>query len=93
MLFAFLWSFVIALFVPHAYGPHAAVSAFISVYAVGWRPLHWPVLAIVASGFAAVQLWAAAAPLASGLWYLLLAAASAAYVRVVKFSAHDGRVV
>ena len=93
MLFAFLWSFVIALFAPHPYGPHVAVSAFIAVYAVGWRPLHWPVLALVASGFAAVQLWAAAAPLTSGLWYLLLAAASAAYVRVVKFSAHDGRVV
>ena len=93
LLFAYLWSFAVALFAPHPYGPHVAVSTFIAVYAVGWRPLWWPLVAVVASGFAAVQLWAAAAPLTSGLWYLLLAVASAAYVRVVKFSAHDGRMV
>lgn len=92
-LFAYFWAFVLALGVPHPLGPHVAVSAFTCVYAIGWRPIQWPFLAAVAAAMCAGQQWASGAPLAAGAWYVGLAIASAIYVKIVKFSAHDGRMV
>ena len=92
-LFAYFFAFALALAIPSVYAPQLAFSAFTAIYAVAWRPLHWPWIAVVAAGVAAAQAWSSGAPFWETAAYFGLAAASAAYVRAVKFSAHDGRMV
>lgn len=92
-LFAFFLAFAVALAAPHPFGAHLAFASFSCVYALAWRPLYWQVMAGVTAAYAAALVWAAgAAPAAAGA-YVALGLLAAAYVRLVKFSAHDGRMV
>jgi 1-acyl-sn-glycerol-3-phosphate acyltransferase len=93
-LFGYLAAFGLALAVPHPYGPQIAFASFAAVYAVAWRPLFWPAGALTAVVYGSALAWSTAP-----LWlhavpaYVALGLATALYVRVVKFSAHDGRLI
>jgi 1-acyl-sn-glycerol-3-phosphate acyltransferase len=93
-LVAFFSAFALALAVPHPYGPHIAFASFAAVYSVGWRPLFWPAGALTACLYAVGIAWATAAagPRAASA-YAALGLVAALYVKVVKFSAHDGRMI
>ena len=78
----------------HPFAPHLAVACFSAVYAVGWRPLYWYVLAPVTAAYAGGLAWASGREtLRNAAVYAALSAAVALYIRLVKFSAHDGRMV
>ncbi len=93
-LLAFFTSFVVAIAHPHPFGPHLAFASFTLVYVVFWRPLFWYVTALVMTAYSGVVLWVPGATLVQpAMWYLGLSAVVAVYIRVMKFSAHDGRLV
>jgi 1-acyl-sn-glycerol-3-phosphate acyltransferase len=93
-LFAFFTSFALALQVRHPYGPQIACATFAAVYAIGWRPLFWPAGALAAVTYGAALVWIApASESRSAMAYVVLGLLSALYVRLVKFSAHDGRMI
>jgi 1-acyl-sn-glycerol-3-phosphate acyltransferase len=91
---AYFLAFAVALGVPHPFAPHLAVACFSAIYAVGWRPLYWYILAPVTAAYGGALAWASGRDtLGAAALYAVLAAASALYIRLVKFSAHDGRMV
>lgn len=93
-MLAYLVSFVVAIGHPHPFGPHLAFAAFTLVYAVFWRPLFWHITAGVMAAYCGVLLWVPGAPMArAAAWYLALSCVVAVYIRVFKFSAHDGRLI
>jgi 1-acyl-sn-glycerol-3-phosphate acyltransferase len=93
-LFAFFTSFPLAFAVPHPYGPQLACASFATVYAVGWRPLFWPAGALTGVVYGVALAWIATPSWdRSALAYVGLGILAALYVRLVKFSAHDGRMI
>lgn len=93
-MLAFLVSFVVAIAHPHPFGPHLAFASFTLIYAVFWRPLFWHITALVMATYCGVVLWIPGAAMAeSAAWYLALSCVVAVYIRVFKFSAHDGRLI
>jgi 1-acyl-sn-glycerol-3-phosphate acyltransferase len=91
---AYFLSFAVALAAPHPFAPHLAVACFSVLYAVVWRPLYWYVLGPVMAAYASALAWASGrATLGAAAAYVGLAVVVALYVRLVKFSAHDGRMV
>lgn len=93
-MLAYLVSFVVAIGHPHPFGPHLAFASFTLVYAVFWRPLFWPVTALVMATYCGVVLFIPGAALAgAAVWYLVLSCVVTAYIRIIKFSAHDGRII
>jgi 1-acyl-sn-glycerol-3-phosphate acyltransferase len=94
VMIAYLLAFAVALEWPHPFAPHLGFAFFTAIYALGWRPLYWWVSAPTMIAYAAVLAWAAGWAHASTIGaYAALAAAAALYIRLVKFSAHDGRMV
>lgn len=93
-MLAFLVAFVVAIGHPHPFGPHLAFASFTFIYSLFWRPLFWPITAIVMAAYCGVVLWVAGAAMAgAAVWYLALSSSVAVYLRIVKFSAHDGRII
>ena len=93
-MLAYLVAFVIAVGQPHPFGPHLAFASFTFVYAIFWRPLFWHITALVMSAYCGVVLWVPGMALTrTATWYLALSCAVAVYIRIVKFSAHDGRII
>ena len=93
-MMAFLLAFAVAIWLPNPLAPHLAVASFACVYALIWRPLFWFVTAPVATVYAAVLVWIGGAMFAqASAFELVLGLAVAGYVGLVKFSAHDGRLV
>ena len=93
-LLAYLVSFVVAIGHPHPFGPHLAFASFTFVYALFWRPLFWPVTLVVMAMYCGVVLWInGASMIGSASWYLALVCVVAAYIRIFKFAAHDGRLI
>lgn len=93
-LIAYFLSFVVALHAPHPFAPHLACAGFSFIYALAWRPLYWYVLAIVMALYGGALTWIAGAQtLQAAGAYAILAAVTALYIRFVKLSAHDGRMV
>jgi 1-acyl-sn-glycerol-3-phosphate acyltransferase len=93
-LVAYFVAFALGIGVPYAYAPHLAFAAFAAVYSAAWRPLFWPFCASAAAAYAAGLLWATGgAALRAAAAHAALGALVALYVRLVKFSAHDGRAV
>lgn len=93
-LMAYFLSFVVALKAPHPFAPHLAFAMFTAIYAASWRPLFWYVSVVVMATSAGVMVWlggASARP--ATVAYLALAIAIGVYIRFVKFSAHDGRMI
>lgn len=89
-LIAYYLSFVVAIFQPHPFAPHLAFAALTCIYALFWRPLYWYVLAPVMAGYATALAWISGDP---GVSYLLLATVATLYIYLIKFSAHDGRMI
>lgn len=92
-LLSFLLAFVLALWLPVPFGPHLAFASFAIVATVWWRALYWAAGAGAAAayGFALCLLYEATWP---QIWpWLCLGVATTLYTRVVKFSAHDGRLI
>ena len=93
-LMAVLLSFAVALRAPHPFAPHLAFAFFTVVYGVGWRPGYWFVSVPVLGAYAGLLWWLAGAADAPAIWpYAVLATLTAVYLRFVKFSAHDGRMI
>lgn len=93
-LMAVLLAFAVALWAPHPFAPHLAFAIFTTVYGVGWRHEYWFVSAPVHAAYAALLGWLALGGSASAIWaYVGLAVFVAIYIRLVKFSAHDGRMI
>jgi 1-acyl-sn-glycerol-3-phosphate acyltransferase len=93
-MMAYLLSFAVALWMPHPFAPHLAFAIFTVVYAIGWRPLYWYVSAPVLVAYAFALGWVAGrAHAPSILAYAGLAILTIVYIRFVKFSAHDGRMI
>ncbi len=93
-MMAFLLAFAVAIWLPNPLAPHLAVASFACVYALIWRPLFWFVTAPVATVYAAVLVWIGGVTFAqASAFEVVLGLAVAGYVGLVKFSAHDGRLV
>jgi 1-acyl-sn-glycerol-3-phosphate acyltransferase len=92
-LFAYFASFALALWMPYPYAPHVAFASFALVYAVAWRPLFWVACALTAAAYLAGLVWAEGGPALPAAVHAGLGLAAAAYIRLVKFSAHDGRLI
>jgi 1-acyl-sn-glycerol-3-phosphate acyltransferase len=91
---SFLVAFALALRFEHPYAPHLAFATFAAAYALVWRPLFWPAFAAVAAAYACALAWAGggeALPAAGA--HALLGLATVVYLRLVRFSAHDGRMI
>lgn len=93
-MLAYLVAFVVAIGHPHPFGPHLAFAGFTFLYSVFWRPLYWGVTAMVMAAYAGIVVWLPGAPLfESAAWYCGLSVAVAVYIRIFRFSAHDGRMI
>lgn len=93
-MLAYLVSFIVAIGHPHPFGPHLAFASFTLVYAVFWRPLFWHITAVVMATYCGVVLMVPGITMAgAAAWYLLLSCVVGVYIRIIKFSAHDGRII
>ncbi|MFQ3588880.1 MAG: lysophospholipid acyltransferase family protein [Chloracidobacterium sp.] len=79
---------------PTGYGPHGLLLTFVVAYAVVIRPLHWPLVTAGTLTYLAL-FWLLSAEhwTLDMLYYAGAGLAVCGYVRAVKFTAHDGRLV
>lgn len=76
------------------YGPHVLWLSFTLAYALGVRHRHWPWVTLGALSYLALFRRFSPEPWTPDmLYYVGAGAAVFCYVRVVKFTAHDGRLV
>jgi 1-acyl-sn-glycerol-3-phosphate acyltransferase len=93
-ILAYLAAFGLALRFGHPYAPHLAFAVFSAAYAIAWRPLFWPFFAAVSAAYAVGLAWAGGmSSLSVAAAHALLGIAVVGYLRLVRFSAHDGRMI
>ncbi|MCS6885414.1 MAG: lysophospholipid acyltransferase family protein [Acidobacteriota bacterium] len=90
---AFYLNFVLQLWYPFAYGLHVALPLYTACYAVYHQHLHWySQLIVVCSYVTGVVAFLPTRP-EQLLPYVLLCPIIVAYMKLVKFTAHDGRQI
>ncbi|MBI4752214.1 MAG: 1-acyl-sn-glycerol-3-phosphate acyltransferase [Acidobacteria bacterium] len=84
---------VLELFYPAGYGLHAALFSFIIVYCVDRQPMHWYFTAAGVAVYAALFGWFAQPLPVTLAYYAGLGPVVDVYMRLMKFTTHDGRQV
>ncbi|MBX7220409.1 MAG: 1-acyl-sn-glycerol-3-phosphate acyltransferase [Blastocatellia bacterium] len=93
MVLSYGLALTIALLYPAGYGLHAALFSFAVCYCLDRRPMHWYFTAGGVLVYAAIFGFFARPFTANLVYYVAIGLVVDLYMRLVKFTAHDGRSV